>query len=325
MTGKQFRVLAVLTVVSGFFGGAVSNLLLQGAPVHAQAGKPVQEVVRARRFEVVDQSGRRQAALESVSNGTAQLELLGSKGAGCVQVGSCLGRPAISLWDADGKVRASLDLDPKGNAALCLFNSPERGGLIVKTTGLRLVDNAGKERCSLGPSGLELSDATGGLRACLGATATVNKTTGATTTYPESTLTLFAADGTVCWQAPAAPAAIAPPLRPPAAAPGASQYLGGSSGHWMRPKLEGGQSVALDDGSLWEVGVRDRLNTMLWLLNEDIMVTENGGEYPLPLQAGQYGLERCSGGGADRLRPVSFPLRSHGVRADLAAERVECQ
>ena len=38
MTGKQFRVLAVLTVVSGLVGGALSALVLRGGPAMAQAG-----------------------------------------------------------------------------------------------------------------------------------------------------------------------------------------------------------------------------------------------------------------------------------------------
>jgi hypothetical protein len=38
MTGKQFRVLAVLTAVSGFMGGVVSHLVVRRRPAMAQAG-----------------------------------------------------------------------------------------------------------------------------------------------------------------------------------------------------------------------------------------------------------------------------------------------
>jgi hypothetical protein len=47
MTGKQFRLLAVASVVSGLVGGAVSNLVLRGGPAMAQAGGAAPEVERA--------------------------------------------------------------------------------------------------------------------------------------------------------------------------------------------------------------------------------------------------------------------------------------
>ena len=76
------------------------------------------------------------------------------------------GSPSLDLLDRDGKTRARLTVLPDGSPGLALF---------------------GKD---------------GSVRATLGATATVDKRTGAKTKTTEGTLTLFDAKGDVIWQAP---------------------------------------------------------------------------------------------------------------------------
>ena len=136
MTSRQFRILIVLTVVSGFLGGAVSNLLLRGVPAAAQGGK-VQDEVLARNFMLVDGAGKVRASLglntapgfeAAVSPGLALYDA-----AGKWRAGLCLGEdgsPALALYDAAGKwgpegwdartPRANLGVGPDGSPGLTL-------------------------------------------------------------------------------------------------------------------------------------------------------------------------------------------------------------
>jgi hypothetical protein len=80
MVRAQLRMLIVLTLVSGFLGGAVVNLLLRGTPALAQAPGPQEGLVQCKRFEVVDGSGRVRAVLGEMSNGEFGLELRDNAG-----------------------------------------------------------------------------------------------------------------------------------------------------------------------------------------------------------------------------------------------------
>ncbi len=44
------------------------------------------------------------------------------------------------------------------------------------------------------------------------------------------------------------------------------------SGHWVSKTIEGGKYVELEDGSLWEISALDRINSMLWLVTENIAI-----------------------------------------------------
>jgi len=126
----------------------------------------VQDVVRARRIELVHADGRLGAVLR----------LLG------VDVGIGAGAALeIFQFDAGGAVAVALtgDLD---------------GGSLLMRTGLRQgLGNEGETYVRLeGPNGI----------AVLGNTNTVDQGTGATTSFPVSTLTLFDGEGNVRYQIP---------------------------------------------------------------------------------------------------------------------------
>ncbi|MEI6501177.1 MAG: hypothetical protein WCP21_09155 [Armatimonadota bacterium] len=99
MTSKQFRMLVVVTLVAGFLGGAVCNLLLRGTPATAQ-GAP--NTVRATTFVVVDDAGKTRATL------------------GVVGSSFC---PALTLYDATGKRRAGLSMGPDGSPGLSTYDA----------------------------------------------------------------------------------------------------------------------------------------------------------------------------------------------------------
>ncbi len=166
MTNRQFRILMVLTLVSGFLGGAASNLLLRGAPAVAQAEGTVHEVVKAREFQLVDSDGKLRAALTV----------------------SPLGDATFSLYDPAGKGRAALVVFSDGGASLSLHGPAGEGRVWLK-----MFD--GRPR-------LTILDAEGNVRTVVGCTETVDKHTGAEIDYPESTVTIYKADGDVLWQAP---------------------------------------------------------------------------------------------------------------------------
>jgi hypothetical protein len=153
----------------------------------AQAEKPaVAEVVRARRFEVVDAGGKMRALL-TLRDGNPSLMF--SDAAGEVRVHLTLldGNPSLSFSDAAGKSRVELSVF-EGHPHLVFY------------------DAAGKVRADLsvfdGNPSLELSDKAGVSRAVLGATSLNTIKTGEVTTRPESSLVLFDKDGKVMWIAP---------------------------------------------------------------------------------------------------------------------------
>lgn len=96
----------------------------------------------------------------------------------------------FEVVDDGGKIRAVLGAS---GSAFC--------------PALTLYDAAGQRRAglSMGPDGspgLSMYDASSVLRARVGCLQTVGKSSGTTTSYPESTIALFKKDGVISWRAP---------------------------------------------------------------------------------------------------------------------------
>lgn len=61
-------------------------------------------------------------------------------------------------------------------------------------------------------------------------------------------------------------------------------YLGIGQEHWVQETIDSGAFVRLQDSSLWEISPIDRINTMLWLPIDDIIVIESTNSlYPYKL------------------------------------------
>jgi hypothetical protein len=61
----------------------------------------------------------------------------------------------------------------------------------------------------------------------------------------------------------------------PSTAPSRSRRFGSAgceAGHWVRSVSDAGRIVVLQDGSVWEIDPIDRIDTMLWLPTDDIVV-----------------------------------------------------
>jgi hypothetical protein len=63
MNCKQSGLLVALALIAGFVGGSASNWFFMGEPVFAQKPSQPPEVIRAKRFEVVDTAGNTRAIL----------------------------------------------------------------------------------------------------------------------------------------------------------------------------------------------------------------------------------------------------------------------
>jgi hypothetical protein len=55
----------------------------------------------------------------------------------------------------------------------------------------------------------------------------------------------------------------------------ADYYFNVGTGHWISKVIEQGTYILLEDGSLWEIAVLDRIDTMLWLVVDNVTVVES--------------------------------------------------
>ncbi len=223
MSKAQFRILMLLTVVSGLVGGALSDLLFRGLPARAAQTTTAPKVIEAQEFRLVDEAGNNRAALafNVVGNpalfmydaeGELRLQLLVSEdeGAGValydgtgqehvqlIGLGIEDGQPALCLWDAAQKQRATIGLDgdeqpflelsgvfgaekamvtlgfdEHGRSLLNLHDACKTGAQLSSAPGLWLLDDTGKPQVGLNTAGghggaLSLADAGGRPRASL--------------------------------------------------------------------------------------------------------------------------------------------------------------
>jgi hypothetical protein len=91
MSSKQHGVTVALALVSGLVGGTVSSQFFVGVPVFAEKAPQETQVIRAERFEVVDEDGKIRGELGLRSDGV----------------------PILRLYDEDGAPRVGLS--PKGD------------------------------------------------------------------------------------------------------------------------------------------------------------------------------------------------------------------
>jgi hypothetical protein len=147
MTIKQPRVLVVVALVAGLFGGVISTLLLRSMPPG---------VVKASRFVVIDDEGRTRARLGMLPDGGASLWLLDDKENERVEVYvSREGDAGTVLKDAQGYERASLSLLSGETPAMVLTDDDEKIRTVLDvrsdgSPGLEFRDAAGKEKVVLG-------------------------------------------------------------------------------------------------------------------------------------------------------------------------------
>jgi len=61
-------------------------------------------------------------------------------------------------------------------------------------------------------------------------------------------------------------------------------YVGVGRKHWVKEKIDSGAFIKLEDGSLWQISAIDKINTMLWLPTDNVVVIESKNpQYPYKL------------------------------------------
>jgi len=109
MSRKQYGLMLVLAVIAGLVGGVVSSFLFMGTPVFAQKTE-VADIIRAKRFEVVDKDGKLHAALYLLA-GEPGLVLYDKNEKPCAEFSLYNGEPGLSFRDKNSKSRFVLGLD----------------------------------------------------------------------------------------------------------------------------------------------------------------------------------------------------------------------
>lgn len=104
MSRKQYIFVLLLAVGGGVAGGALVSRLLVARPAFAQATAENSQVLRAQRFEVIDEEGKRRGRFDSLPNGAVRLVFYNSDGR--IRTGLLVatnGTPGLQFWDRNGK------------------------------------------------------------------------------------------------------------------------------------------------------------------------------------------------------------------------------
>ena len=101
----------------------VNGAIVSGANQNIGRQVMVEEVIRARRFEVVDGGGKVRAIL-GAQDESSGLMLLDDNGQSVAElaVSDELGSTTLSMYDLRGSLRASIDLDHSGSPNLALYD-----------------------------------------------------------------------------------------------------------------------------------------------------------------------------------------------------------
>lgn len=102
MTGRQIWPL-ILATISGFVGGYISSRM-------QSVSASTTDVLRASRFELVDESGRRIGAWERDSKGRSVITFVGKDGNELTTLGLANDSPFLNMAGRDGKVCLTLHL-----------------------------------------------------------------------------------------------------------------------------------------------------------------------------------------------------------------------
>lgn len=142
-------------------GWMLSVVVLAVLWVGVQQAMSQSQVIQARRFEVLDQSGRRVISLGLDTSGLGGIWLYDSAGNNSVQIGFGGGLPGIWVSDSSGKERMALTYDSDKQPGLWFKDTSERTRLTMGPgtdgePGIWLYDTAHQTRgwFGMGPDGI---------------------------------------------------------------------------------------------------------------------------------------------------------------------------
>jgi len=127
MSKRQFRILMLLTVISGLVGGGLSDWLFRSLPASGAQTTTAPKVIEAQEFCVVDKEGNTRGKFGISEKGIVRL----------------------GLYEAAGKRTIGLVLEEHGVYGLVLFDGPENRRVDLGVTqdgtiGFNLYDADGK-------------------------------------------------------------------------------------------------------------------------------------------------------------------------------------
>ena len=190
----------VLLLLSAIGLGVAAPRSPQPIPEASPIGSVVDEV-RAKRFVLVEDTGKVRAVLGAATRGAVSLELLDNDGkVRSVLIVDSNGTPRLELFGADEARRIVLSVFPN-RSGLGIFGEAGRGGAILDvvtdgTASLGLTDNKERSRAGLqlssdGTTLLNFNDTNDKIRAALGVGADGSPGFG-----------MWNRDGKRIWQAP---------------------------------------------------------------------------------------------------------------------------
>lgn len=190
MAKRQHSLTLLLAVVAGLVGGLISSRLLMEQPVFAEKKAPHEKVVRAERFELVDEDGNIFSSLQHEGLAT-KLTIRSAR----VSQDSLLGEIELEATPASAYVTVNAAQGPKGGFMLSSIG--ENIELFMGALGgcIELASSKGGPR-------LSVQDNARRLRAVLGTTELKHTDTGSTEIRAPSSLVLFDEKGKVLWSAP---------------------------------------------------------------------------------------------------------------------------
>ncbi len=112
MSRRQFVVLAMITMVSGLIGGALSNRIFSSSPAFAQGEAIPEKCIQAESFQLVDANGNVRAELCISPEGMPGLALIDENYVTRARFSlTGGGKPAMSFMDEGRRVKARLPFD----------------------------------------------------------------------------------------------------------------------------------------------------------------------------------------------------------------------
>ena len=119
---KQFKMAAahrkpqfltlVLALIAGFLGGIVSTQFFTGLPAFAEKAHHHPSALISGGLMVVDSSGKLRATLGPSGDGGVVLSMLDEAGVPRLTAKGADNTASLSLWDAEGRLRARLSTPP---------------------------------------------------------------------------------------------------------------------------------------------------------------------------------------------------------------------
>jgi hypothetical protein len=170
MKDRKYWLYAILALVGGVFGGALSGHLFPG---DAEAAARAARVLKAEKFVLVDHDGNQRGVIQVDAENGAAIGFYDQNGNKRVILGETPhGRNGLAIYGTNGRQMAGFTVAGDNQSSVTLYdpaNGRARVGLGVAATGepaLVLFDQKGRDRAEMhvtvkGKPGLALADETG--------------------------------------------------------------------------------------------------------------------------------------------------------------------